>query len=130
MFDEAERKLSAVQALHLAHKLTGRKALPSLRFNCPPAPATGKIENEGLDPAFRSAKSAMDAAKAKTEAAAQKLTKAQGALAERESQFSSLEKPEKPADGIRGEVTADAKESMIKSSSVMIHSWPRTNMMI
>jgi DNA repair protein SbcC/Rad50 len=105
-FEEAERNLSAVQALHLAHKLTDGEPCPVCGSTIHPSPATGKIENEGLDLAFRSAKSAIDAAKAKTAAAAQKLTKAQGALTERESQFSSLEKPEKPTTEIRTLVTA------------------------
>jgi DNA repair protein SbcC/Rad50 len=110
IFDETERNLSAVQALHLAHKLTGGKPCPVCGSTTHPSPATGKVENEGLDLAFRSAKSAMDVAKAKTAAAAQKLTKAQGALTERESQLSSLEKPEKPATEFQAAVTTAQRE--------------------
>ena len=105
-FDEAERKLSAVQALHLALKLADGESCPVCGSTAHPHPATGKIENEGLGPAFQSAKDALDAAKRKTETAAQKLTKAQGALAQRESQFFGLERPATSVADIRGEVTA------------------------
>ena len=108
-YEEAEGQLSEVQALHLASKLGDGMPCPVCGATVHPHPATGRIENEGLDQAFRSAKKALDAAKGKSEAAGRQLTQAHGVLAERRLQFVGLEKPERTAEAIRGEIGAVQK---------------------
>lgn len=108
-FEEAEGKLSAVQALHLASKLDDGKPCPVCGSTAHPYPATGSIENDGLDLTFRNAKKDLDAAEERREAAAHKLTESQGVLAERLVQFANLEIPVSGAAAIRLEIKADQK---------------------
>ena len=96
-FEEAEHQLASVQALHLAEKLVSGEPCPVCGGREHPAPATGLIENAGLDKAFREAKEAWDAAAKSEREAEGKLISAQGVLAERQNRISAAERPARTA---------------------------------
>jgi exonuclease SbcC len=100
-FNEAERRLAAVQALHLAAKLSPGEACPVCGALDHPTPATGRIENAGLDEAFRKAKEgsekankARDLAASEHGLAAAKRTVLEGTLAD-------MARPLRPASIVR-----------------------------
>jgi exonuclease SbcC len=103
-FDEAERDLSAVQALHLASKLVVGTPCPVCGAIEHPALASGTIENAGLDQAFRDAKDAWQTADRAAREAEQKLAAAQSVLKERQDQFAGLDRPADKATAIRSKL--------------------------
>jgi DNA repair protein SbcC/Rad50 len=108
-FEEAERNLSTVQALHLASKLSAEAPCPVCGATEHPSPATGAIENIGLDQAFRYAKDAWQSADRAARDAGQKLAGAQSVLKERQDRFASLDRPEGSATVIRSKLLAEQK---------------------
>lgn len=108
--EEAERSLSAAQALHLASKLRAGLPCPVCGATEHPAPATGTIENAGLDRAFREARIAWQQADGASRTAAEALAGLKSALAEREDVLASLERPDESgeslAEGIEAERSA------------------------
>ena len=106
LFDTAERKLASVQAVHLAAKLTPGEACPVCGSHDHPAPANGRIENVGLDKAFREAKAAWEKAEGKRQTAAGELAAAEGALNTLQDQFTKLSQPEDSAADLRDRAAA------------------------
>jgi len=93
-FEEAERNLASVQALHLASGLVPGVPCPVCGASDHPAPATGKAEHAGRDQEFRDAKATWEQAEAAARSVAGKLTKAETILRERQDQLVSLDPPE------------------------------------
>ncbi len=101
-FEAAEANLAAVQALHLAAKLHPGEACPVCGSCVHPSPATGEIENIGLDQAFRDAKKAWEQARKNQDEASRNFALAQGALRVCQDRFNELSKPEQSAALLRG----------------------------
>jgi len=93
-FQEAERNLASVQALHLASGLVPGEPCTVCGASDHPAPATGKAEHAGRDQEFRDAKATWEQAEAAARGVAGKLTKAETILRERQDQLVSLDPPE------------------------------------
>ena len=103
-FDRAEADLAAAQALHLAAKLAPGESCPVCGSLEHPTPATGKIENQGRDPAFREARRALEDACGERDKAAGELSAARDAIEETEKDFSDLARPGRSAALLREEV--------------------------
>jgi DNA repair protein SbcC/Rad50 len=108
-FEEAERNLSAVQALHLASKLAAGSPCPVCGATEHPALANGSIENIGLDQAFRDAKDAWQRADRAARDTGQKLAGAESVLKERLDRFAGLDRPECGAAAIQSKLLAEQK---------------------
>ncbi|MGD9924408.1 MAG: AAA family ATPase, partial [Pseudorhodoplanes sp.] len=100
-FEEAERNLALVQALHLASKLLPGEPCPVCGAIDHPAPATGAVEHAGLDQAFREARTTWQEAVAAARQAEQKLTAARSVLKERQDRLAGLHPPEHTAADLR-----------------------------
>ena len=109
-FWEAEQSLSAVQALHLASKLKAGEPCPVCGATDHPAPTTGKVENAGLDKAFREAEAAWIEANTAAGNAEKLLTVAQSILQERQLQLGNLDPPEEGAAVIQVKFCTAQKE--------------------
>lgn len=103
-FEHAERRLSDVQALHLAQKLQPGEPCSVCGATHHPAPATGGIEHVGLDIAFRDKKTELQKLQFAEHEAHTELASARGILAEREERLGSLERPHKTLKELRDEV--------------------------
>ncbi|AUW47163.1 AAA family ATPase [Rhizobium leguminosarum] len=101
---EAERQLAEAQALHLAHKLADGEPCPVCGATHHPAPATGRVENVGLDSAFRDARRHCKEAELAERNADKKLTSARDILAERQGQLVQAEKPELSSAQLRSKL--------------------------
>ena len=92
-FEMAEQALANAQALHLATKLEVDEPCPVCGSTDHPNPATGDIENAGLDQAFRDARDRLLLAERAARKAGEKLAGFKATLAAREERLSSLEQP-------------------------------------
>lgn len=105
-FEQAEAKLAAVQALHLAAKLKPGDSCPVCGSHEHPAPANGQIEHLGLDTEFREAKLVWETAQRAEADSGLKLASAEATQKEREERLSALKVPERPLADLRADKTA------------------------
>lgn len=103
-FEEAERSLSAAQALHLATKLEVGEPCPVCGAIEHPAPATGAIEHAGRDQVFREAKADWQKADKAARGSGEKLAGARSALGEREDRLASLDRPDNTTASLKDKV--------------------------
>ncbi|MBX9457595.1 MAG: SMC family ATPase [Rhizobium sp.] len=108
---EAERQLSEAQAMHLAHRLEDGEPCPVCGAREHPEPATGRVENAGLDAAFREARRRCDEALEAERHTDRKRASALDILAERQGRFEALEIPEWPAHLLQDQITDCGKAS-------------------
>ncbi len=99
--DTAEHDLTRVQALYLATKLEPGAPCPVCGATDHPAPATGSLENAGLEAAFRKARAAREAADGAAREAGQRLASAQSILDERQRRLAETARPEEGSSAIR-----------------------------
>ena len=92
-YGAAEHALAATQALHLATRLEDDAPCPVCGSMDHPRPATGEIENAGLDQAFRAARDRLDRAARAAREASERLAGQRATLTAREERLSSLEQP-------------------------------------
>lgn len=111
--EDAERRLSEAQALHLAAKLMPGEPCPVCGGLDHPAPATGSLEHAGRDQAFRDANAKLKSAEAALGTAENSLTGHRSVLLERQRHLAALALPASSAAAIRTEITA-AKEALGK----------------
>jgi exonuclease SbcC len=104
----AERQLAEAQALHLAHRLADGEPCPVCGATQHPAPATGRIENAGLDSAFRDARRRYEDAQRTERDADKKLASARDILAERQTRLDNAEKPLLPSVDLRAQLQESA----------------------
>ncbi|WP_409563120.1 AAA family ATPase [Hyphomicrobium sp. MC8b] len=97
IFEEAERRLSASQALHLASKLAPDAPCPVCGATEHPAPATRAPEHVESDAEFRAAKDALQKAEKAAQEVAQKHSASMSILREREDRLAELDRPEQSA---------------------------------
>lgn len=90
---EAERALATAQAVHLATKLEDDAPCPVCGSTDHPRPATGEIENAGLDKAFREARGRFEQAIRAAREVGETLAAQKATLEAREAYLSSLEQP-------------------------------------
>ena len=104
--EEAERDLSAAQALHLASKLRAGSPCPVCGATEHPAPATGRIDNAGLDRAFRQARAGWQEADDASRVAAETLAGLKSTLAARQDVLAGLDRPEETSENLAKEIAA------------------------
>ncbi len=92
-FDEAEVALSAVQAQHLAAKLTKGEPCSVCGSDVHPSPATGRAESAGLNDAFENAKATLQSKSASHAEADKKHAAAQALFKSRATQLDELPSP-------------------------------------
>jgi len=107
--DQAESNLSAVQALHLATKLEAGSPCPVCGSTEHPAPATGAIENAGLDQVFREARTAWESADKASREAAEALAGMRSILAERKDRLGALDHPDGASDNLTERIRAEQR---------------------
>lgn len=111
--EDAERRKSEAQALHLAAKLMPGEPCPVCGGLDHPAPATGSLEHAGRDQAFRDANVKLKSAEAALGTAENALTGHRSVLLERQRHLASLERPISSTAAIQIEITA-AQEALGK----------------
>jgi DNA repair protein SbcC/Rad50 len=106
-FEMAENNLSEAQALHLASKLSDGDPCPVCGATDHPSPATGTVEQAGLDKAFREAKASLEKATAAVRKAEQEVAGATSKLDVHKKALADLSKPEEPAADIRAQIESE-----------------------
>lgn len=104
-FEEAERSLSQMQALHLSAKLKSGEACPVCGGTDHPAPATGLVENAGRNQAFEVARTALSAAEKALRGAEGALAESRGVQQAWGQQLAGLEAPARPSQDVQADVT-------------------------
>lgn len=100
----AEHQLAEAQALHLAQKLVDGAPCPVCGATHHPSPATGHVENSGLDAAFRHARQHYEHAQLAERDWDRKSTSAREILSERRSQWANVELPEQSSAEIGAQI--------------------------
>ncbi|MUZ74437.1 AAA family ATPase [Agrobacterium vitis] len=101
LFDQAERRLTSAQALHLAAKLAAGFPCPVCGATDHPAPATGDSAEARLDKAFPELKQTLEKARLEEQHSATAHASAQATVDERQGRLADLERPERPIQGLR-----------------------------
>ncbi|MEZ2127658.1 MULTISPECIES: AAA family ATPase [unclassified Sinorhizobium] len=104
-FVAAELALANVQAIHLAAKLRPGEACSVCGSLTHPTPASGRIENVGLDQAFKDAKVDLERAQLSSQDAARRLASAETRLQERQARLEELAPPEWPVEDLQAAVS-------------------------
>jgi DNA repair protein SbcC/Rad50 len=102
----AEHRLAQAQSLHLAQKLADGVPCPVCGAPHHPSPATGHVENVGLDAAFRQARKNYEQAQLTERDWDRKHTSAREILSERRSQLEKMDMPEQSSVQIGAELDA------------------------
>lgn len=105
-YADAESRLSASQAIHLAEKLADGEACPVCGSHDHPAPASGDAASAGLDAAFRAAREALTQARKTHGEAREGLAAAEAAARERKATLDALALATAPAADLTLEVKA------------------------
>lgn len=106
-FEAAEQALAAAQALHLATRLEAGSPCPVCGATEHPSPATGEIENAGLDKAFRDARDAWRKADLAFRQATEKLAGLQATLTDRKKRLSGLNQPVETAEALAAKIASE-----------------------
>jgi len=105
-YEDAEQKLAAAQAQHLASKLIDGEPCAVCGATQHPAPASGTIEAAGREQAFRSTKAAWEAADAQARKAEQELAGCEALLQERWGRFAGLATPQETSTALKAQETS------------------------
>lgn len=103
-YQAAEHALAAAQALHLATKLEDGSPCAVCGSVDHPNPATGNIEQAGLDKGFRDARDGLQEAERAARKVAEKVAGFEVALNLREERLAALEQPMQPLQTISDDV--------------------------
>jgi exonuclease SbcC len=103
-YQAAEQALAAAQALHLATKLEDGSPCAVCGSVDHPNPATGDIEQAGLDKGFRDARDRLQEAERAARTVAEKAAGLEAALKLRKESLLALERPTKPLQAISDDV--------------------------
>ena len=106
-FEMAENNLSEAQALHLASKLSDGDPCPVCGATDHPSPATGNVEQAGLDKAFRETKVSLERATAAVRKAEQEVAGAASELDVHKKGLADLPKPKETAADIRAQIESE-----------------------
>lgn len=109
--ETAEKRLSKVQAFHLASKLSAGEPCPVCGATDHPNPITDSVEYTGSDKAFREAKTAWESAKEAVQESKQKIAGVEGKLEGHKKHLESLSRPQETV-AVIGEQIASKKESL------------------
>ncbi len=102
---EAEQNLSGAQALHLAKTLVPGDTCPVCGSLDHPDPATGDIEEAGLDKAFRGARDNLAKARRAEQEMGNKVSEVTGILKASKAALDKLSMPEKSVDDLEDQQT-------------------------
>jgi exonuclease SbcC len=103
-YEEAEQRLSAAQAVHLAEKLANGDPCPVCGSTEHPSPAQGDASSQNLDQRFRTAKATLGAARTELAAAQNALAASLATVTERSNSFAALAAPTRPLAEIEADL--------------------------
>ena len=106
----AEKRLALAQAAHLAAKLESGLPCPVCGSTEHPRPAGGAEEGQGLDAAWRQARSTRETADAKERQGSEAAARADGVWTQAVARLSELQAPERDISAITADVSAAEDE--------------------
>ncbi len=109
-FENAEKDLTDIQALHVARKLLDGEPCPACGALDHPAPATGDPSRLGRHEAFEAAQEALELAKAAEQEARSALNSAQALLTERQNALADLPEPGRYLETLMPILTAETEK--------------------